>query len=177
LHPIKLSLHGSFCVELFKYGQEILSHLSILFSPKVKEKINENQSIIQMDKIKSEDNVNKTIYFENLFIDQMRIEFSFTSVPGLLDQIQMNTTLKFLVAILANMKNLNLDFKPFILNHKSQLLPIFFNDISNHYLSECYSEKQLFQLISSVGLLGNLQDTVTNFQTAFKSLVRNPARK
>jgi hypothetical protein len=118
----------------------------------------------------------QTIYFENLYVEQMNIKFSFSSNPDFLNQTQLNSTLKFLVAMLMNMKHVELHFKPYIMNQTPVSVPIFIADVKDHYLSECYSHKQLLRILSSVGLLGNLHDTINNFKTALLSLFANPNR-
>ena len=176
LHPIELFLNGSFCAEIFKYSQIVQSYLNTLISQD-SNSVNKNLETMVPEIVKEKQKqFDQSIYFENLYVDQMKIKFSFNSNPDFLNQTHMNSTVKFFIAMLMNMKHVELHFKPYIMNSDPVTVPMFIAQLQNHYLYECYSHKQLIRILSSVGLLGNLHDTINNFKIAFMSLVANPSR-
>ena len=56
-------------------------------------------------------------------------------------------------------------------------MKIFSNKIKNHYLSEWYSNHQLLRIFVSIGVFGNIHETLSNLKSAIRSLVENPRRK
>mmetsp|Transcript_1060 Transcript_1060/g.1041 ORF Transcript_1060/g.1041 Transcript_1060/m.1041 type:complete len:477 (-) Transcript_1060:372-1802(-) len=176
LHPLELSLNGKFCEEVFKYLYTVFSYFAILKDQDIKSLSKENIEDIMSGMVENKSQFEKMIYFEILNIAQMNIKFSFTSNADLLNQTNMTPTLMFIVAMLINMRRVEFKFSPYVLHHNSKSLEIFSNQLKNHYLSECYTNRQLFRILTSVGLLGNLHETMNNFKTAIFSLVANPMR-
>jgi hypothetical protein len=78
----------------------------------------------------------KSIYFENLYIDKINVKFSFTSNPNFLNQTQFNPTLKFFIAMMMNMKQVELHFQRFTVEADPINISIFMSNLKNHYLNE-----------------------------------------
>lgn len=52
----------------------------------------------------------KKIYFELFQINEIRLSFTFSTSPILFREFTMNPTLKFLIVLLSNLKNVKLKF-------------------------------------------------------------------
>ena len=46
--------------------------------------------------------------------------------------------------------------------------------MSRFYWKECCNHTQLFKIVTSMGLFGNISDTLSNLTYAFKTLVQRP---
>lgn len=69
----------------------------------------------------------KRVLFEQFYIHEIKLNFTFLSSPILFREFTMNPTLKFLIMLLSNLKNVHLRFgkyQPWSL-HQQVLLPIF----------------------------------------------------
>jgi predicted Na+-dependent transporter len=80
----------------------------------------------------------------------------------------MNPTLKFLIMLLSNLKNVHLRFgkyQPWSL-HQQVLLPIFLQQLKKNYASQVYNNQSLLRLVGSMGLLGNMNEKVSNLKYA-----------
>lgn len=53
----------------------------------------------------------KKIYIEDLKISEIKMQFSFQSSPIMFREFTMNPTLKFLLVLFSNLKNLNIKLK------------------------------------------------------------------
>jgi len=73
-----------------------------------------------------------------------------------------------------NMKHVELQFRPYLFKQDPVSMSVFVSQLKDHYSKECYSNKQVLRILSSVGLLGNLNDTYNNFKVAFSYLLANP---
>lgn len=159
------------------YFTKIFTTLSPLFA-------NKDTKHKSIRRIESKDQIMKEesdlpehiIYFEYLYIDNIKIKFGFESKPEFLHQTQINDTLKVVFATLMNMKSVSLDFQAYVLNHTSNHMSIFMNNIKKHYISECLSQKQLTNILLSIGIFGTLRETISNLTTALAILTRMPNR-
>lgn len=137
LHPILLFLNGNFCSNMFKYNQSVLTNLLIILNQSEeslkKKKLSEMVPDVIKKKVKK---LKKNIYFENFFIDKMSIKFSFISNPSFLNQTQFNPTLKFFIAMLMNMKQVELHFQRYTIGADPLIIKLFMSNIKNHYLNE-----------------------------------------
>lgn len=166
IHPMILLLDGSFCDSLFSFYKEC-QQLFKLTRPK------KNLDSVPKDvtqKLKKGE-ATQTIFFENFYIDHFRINFSFSSSPALLNQTSMNASLKFLLALLINLKQVKLSFTPLILDQNQKSLASFQNQIIKHYRAQCLKSTQLIQIITSLGIIGTLNETLYNFKNAFSSII------
>ena len=176
LYYLKLFLESSFCLEFYLYLQKIMTTLSPLFI-----RDDNIDSPVKLETIKSDiqgelEKPKQIIYFEYLYIDNINIKFGFESKPGFLNQAQLDDTSKVLLVTLMNMKKVTLDFQAYVLNHTSQFMPVFISNIKSHYISELYSQKQLINILMSIGIFGTLRETLSSLSTAFGILTRNPRR-
>jgi hypothetical protein len=137
LHQIELSLNGNFCSNIVRYSQSILNHLSLVIRAS-DEPISKDNLKDMIPEIVKETAVqkDKSIYFENLYIDKINVKFSFTSNPNFLNQTQFNPTLKFFIAMMMNMKQVELHFQRFTVEADPINIPIFMSNLKNHYLNE-----------------------------------------
>jgi hypothetical protein len=53
-------------------------------------------------------------------------------------------------------------------------MSVFMAQVKRHYLQQCYNHKQILQLISSMGLFGNISESLSNLSNAIESLVYHP---
>jgi hypothetical protein len=53
-------------------------------------------------------------------------------------------------------------------------MPIFFAQVKRHYLQQCYNHQQILKLISSMGLFGNISESLNNLSNALESLWYHP---
>jgi hypothetical protein len=51
----------------------------------------------------------------------------------------------------------------------------FFATLKKHYLSQCYGQKQILKIISSMGLFGSISESLGNLSSAVESLVYHPS--
>ncbi len=86
----------------------------------------------------------------------------------------MNPTLKFLIVLLSNLKNVRLRFGRCYLQNQNLLLSIFLAQLKRFYWHEVSNHAQILKIVSSMGIFGNLSDTLQNITTAFKSLIYRP---
>ena len=176
LYYLKLFLESSFCVEFYLFLQKIFTTISPIFSQDDK-----TSSIVKLENLESEfrDELEKPkqiIYFEYLYVDNINIKFGFESKSGFLNQAQLDDSSKVLLVTLMNMKKVTLDFQAYVLNHTSHFMPVFISNIKNHYISECYSQKQLINILMSIGIFGTLRETLSSLSTALELLTRDPRR-
>ena len=54
-------------------------------------------------------------------------------------------------------------------------LSIFSATLKKHYLSQCYGQKQILKIISSMGLFGSISESLGNLTSAVESLVYHPS--
>ena len=113
----------------------------------------------------------KKIYIEQFQISEIKLSFTFSSSPILFREFTMNPTLKFFIVLLSNLKNVNLKFSSYRIQNQHMLLSIFFAQLKRFYQQECMNHKQLFKIISSMGLFGSISTTITGLQTAFQSFL------
>jgi len=78
--------------------------------------------------------------------------------------------------MMMNMKQVELHFQRYTVGTDPLSIELFMSNVKNHYLNECFSHKQLLRFLSSLGLLGNLQETINNFKIAIVALIENPSR-
>jgi hypothetical protein len=177
LYPLQLFLESSFCVDLYIFFQKIFTTLSALAPKDAKQKTLRKLESKEFGNPPAKDgSAKQTIYFEYLYIDNIKIKFSFDNKPEFINQAHLNQTLKLIFVTLMNMKNVNLEFQAYIRAHYSQFFPLFLNNVKGHYLSEWYSQKQLTSVLLSIGILGTLKETFSNLSTALQLLIRNPNR-
>lgn len=86
----------------------------------------------------------------------------------------MNPTLKFFLVLLSNLKNVKLCFSKYNLQNQHMLMSIFMAQLKRFYVQECLNHKQLFKIVSSMGLFGSISTTISGISTAFKSLIQRP---
>lgn len=55
----------------------------------------------------------RKIYFEELFIHEIKIKFTFKSSPIMFREFAMNSTMKFLIVLMSNLKKVQLKFGKF----------------------------------------------------------------
>ena len=65
------------------------------------------------------------IYFDVFQINEIRLSFSFSSSPILFREFTMNPTLKFLIVLLSNLKNVKLKFGKCHMQDQHMLTSIF----------------------------------------------------
>ena len=53
-------------------------------------------------------------------------------------------------------------------------MTIFFAQLKRHYLYQCYNHQQILKLISSMGLFGNISESLSSLSNAIESLVYHP---
>jgi len=53
-------------------------------------------------------------------------------------------------------------------------MSIFTAQLKRHYLQQCYNHKQILQLVTSMGLFGNINESLSNLHNAIESLVYHP---
>eukprot|EP00347_Sterkiella_histriomuscorum_P015009 403358661 len=190
LAPFDLNLDGNFCDEFYKYILDIFSHAKRYSQQESFKQIGQNpydeseeiermkETINELKKPyeKKDSQVQKKVFFEQFFINDIRLNFSFQSSPILFREFTMNPTLKFFIVLLSNLKNVQLKFSQYKISHQHLLLPIFVSQIKKHYIYQCYSHQQFLEIVSSMGLFGNLGETANSLQYAFKSLFQNPYR-
>jgi len=114
------------------------------------------------------------IFLEQFSISEIRFSFTFSSSPILFREFTMNPTLKFFIVLLSNLKNVKLKFSKYSLQNQHMLMSIFTAQIRRFYWQECCNHTQLFKIVSSMGLFGNISDTLNNLTSAFKILVQRP---
>ena len=83
----------------------------------------------------------------------------------------MNPTLKFFLVLLSNLKNVKLCFSKYNLQNQHMLMSIFMAQLKRFYVQECLNHKQLFKIVSSMGLFGSISTTISGISTAFKSMI------
>lgn len=98
LAPFDLKLDGNFCDEFYKYTLEIAQGL------------HRDQPEPQPDKKPDQLQAPTKVYFEHLYVNEIKFNFSFSSSPILFREFSMNPTVKFLIVLLSNMKNVQLKF-------------------------------------------------------------------
>ena len=54
------------------------------------------------------------------------------------------------------------------------LTTVFRAQLKRHYLQQCYNHKQILKLISSMGLFGNISESISNLSNAIESLIYHP---
>ena len=111
------------------------------------------------------------IYVEQFQISEIRLNFSFSSSPILFRECTMNPTLKFFLVLLSNLKNVRLGFSKYHLQNQHMQVSFFLTQIKRFYWQECCNHKQLFKIVSSMGLFGSISTTVAGISTAFKSMI------
>jgi len=142
LVPFDLTLDGNFCDEFYKYTIDIL-----LNSKKMKqlEQSNLNSGLVSMtDEIKrmklaafqqpKEQSLQTKIYFEQFYINEIKLNFTFYSSPILFREFSMNPTLKFFIVMLSNLKNTKLHLNSYKLQNQHLLVPTFLAQIKKHYI-------------------------------------------
>lgn len=128
LIPFNLNLDGNFCDEMFRYGSDIIQQTK-KYQTQDKNKQQEfyDKDINDIDKIKKafddlkkpydqpgrEVQVQKKIYFEEFYIHDIKMRFTFNSSPIMFREFTMNPTLKFLIVLMSNLKNVKLKFGSF----------------------------------------------------------------
>jgi hypothetical protein len=55
----------------------------------------------------------KKIYFEEFYIHEIKMKFTFNSSPIMFRELTMNPTLKFLIVLMSNLKKVQLKFGSF----------------------------------------------------------------
>ena len=58
------------------------------------------------------------MHFEEFFISKIKINFSFNSSPVTFNELGLNSTLKFFIVLMSNLKKVNLSFEE--LNFRQQ---------------------------------------------------------
>lgn len=53
-------------------------------------------------------------------------------------------------------------------------MPIFYAQLKKHYIQQCYNHQQILKLISSMGLFGNISESLNNLSNAIEQLVYHP---
>lgn len=53
-------------------------------------------------------------------------------------------------------------------------MPIFYAQLKKHYIQQCYNHQQILELISSMGLFGNISESLNNLSNAIEQLVYHP---
>ena len=53
-------------------------------------------------------------------------------------------------------------------------MSLFLTQLKRHYWQECCNHKQLFKIVSSMGLFGSISTTVAGISTAFKNMIHRP---
>lgn len=53
-------------------------------------------------------------------------------------------------------------------------MPIFYAQLKKHYIQQCYNHQQILALISSMGLFGNISESLSNLSNAIEQLVYHP---
>jgi hypothetical protein len=80
--------------------------------------------------------------------------------------------------LLSNLKNVNLSFhkfQPFNLLHQQILVPVFISQMKKVYLQQCYSNVQFLRIVGSMGIFGNVTESVNNFSNAYNQLRNYPS--
>lgn len=65
------------------------------------------------------------IYFEEFYVHDLRVKFSFKSSPIMFRELALHPTLKFVIVLLSNLKKVKLHFASFSLRPQQQLMSIF----------------------------------------------------
>jgi hypothetical protein len=104
----------------------------------------------------------KKIYIEQFQISEIQVSFTFSSSPILFREFTMNPTLKFFIVLLSNLKNVHLRFSKYHLQNVHILQSIFVAQLKRFYQHECMNHKQLFKIISSMGLFGSISTTLSS---------------
>ena len=86
----------------------------------------------------------------------------------------MNPTLKFFIVLLSNLKNVHLRFSKYHLQNVHILQSIFVAQLKRFYQHECMNHKQLFKIISSMGLFGSISTTLSSLQSAITTFINRP---
>lgn len=68
----------------------------------------------------------KKIYFEEFYVHSLKLKFTFKSSPIMFRELALNSTLKFLVVVMSNLKKVQLSFNRFHIQQQQQLMPIFY---------------------------------------------------
>jgi len=76
------------------------------------------------------------IFIEHFQIDEVRLTFTFSSSPILFREFTMNPTLKFLIVLLSNLKNVKLNFGAYQVKDQHLPLQLFFSQITRFYQKE-----------------------------------------
>lgn len=133
--PISLNLDGNFCDEMFRYFSEILQQtkkyqaqtkdkqlefLEADFNDIWKASLKTPSNPSKLNKLdkgyyyENRDNqVQKNIYVEEFYIHDICIRFNFNSSPIMFRELSMNSTLKFLIVLMSNLKNVQINFSKF----------------------------------------------------------------
>lgn len=126
--PFNLNLDGNFCDEMFRYGSDILQQTR-KYSAQDKSKKLEfyDKNMNDIDKLKKafddlkkpydqpgqELQAQKKVYFEEFYIHDIQMKFTFNSSPIMFREFTMNPTLKFLIVLMSSLKNVRLKFNSF----------------------------------------------------------------
>jgi hypothetical protein len=172
-------LDGNFCDEFYKYILDILQNTKRIQLQQSSGNIYEQtegdyeKSKFTFDDLKKpyfkkDSAMPKRVLFEQFYIHEIKLNFTFQSSPILFREFTMNPTLKFLIMLLSNLKNVHLRFgkyQPWSL-HQQVLLPIFLQQLKKNYASQVYNNQSLLRLVGSMGLLGNMNEKVSNLKYA-----------
>jgi len=55
----------------------------------------------------------KKVYFEEFYVHDIKMKFTFSSSPIMFREFSMNPTLKFLIVLMSSLKNVRLRFSSF----------------------------------------------------------------
>lgn len=132
------------------------------------------QTLKGVKTFESKVNQNTKIFFESFYINDLKMNFSFVSSPILFREFSMNPTLKFFIVLLSNMKNVQLKFSKYDITNKHLLTSIFISQLTNHYISQTYSHKQVLKIVSSMDMFGNIGLRLEELKEGFYQLINQP---
>jgi hypothetical protein len=122
LAPFDLNLDGNFCDEFYKYVMDILQNTKRIKNQKLGddseniyeqteidyEKLKFNFDDLKKPYFKRDTSTPKRVLFEQFYIHDIKINFSFLSSPILFREFTMNPSLKFFIMLLSNLKNMRI---------------------------------------------------------------------
>jgi hypothetical protein len=119
--PFSLNLDGNLCDEMFRYGQDILQHTKKYSAYDRSKKFELDLGVNDINSIKKaigdakvynrgEIEPQKKIYFEEFYVHNIHMKFTFNSSPIMFREFTMNQTLKFLIVLMSNLKRVQLKF-------------------------------------------------------------------